>query len=263
MATIQNLEAPRVLEIIRTACASHQFLRYQQVAVDLGRDPRTNARAVAQICDLLDAAAAHARVPLLAMVIVHNAEGEINPMAWKKDSPPGLRDEIIKRSLAHTFVASDFDAIGAALVALKGLGNHAAWRRVIETFGSREALYESLVAGEPMSPDDSAIDDLDSATRQLVVGYEYKRDPAVRARVVERSQGRCEYCNSAGFLRDDGSRYVETHHIIRLADDGADLESNVIALCANHHKEAHFGHGREAMEEEFVAIVSKKLAIER
>lgn len=56
-----------------------------------------------------------------------------------------------------------------------------------------------------------------------------------------RANGACEHCGEAGFVLKDGSIYLETHHIVSLAAGGADLVNNVIALCPNHHREAHYG----------------------
>jgi 5-methylcytosine-specific restriction protein A len=76
---------------------------------------------------------------------------------------------------------------------------------------------------------------------------------------VARSQGLCEYCNKAAFVKDDGTAYIETHHIIALAEDGSDRLWNVIALCAGHHREAHFGAHRIKLEQEFMAILKGKI----
>jgi hypothetical protein len=60
----------------QTACrhllSSHnpRLLTYQTAGQALGRDPVNNSRMVAQVCDLLDAVAALAGVPLLALVMV-------------------------------------------------------------------------------------------------------------------------------------------------------------------------------------------------
>ncbi len=83
------------------------------------------------------------------------------------------------------------------------------------------------------------------------------RDDRVRRRVVERAQGRCEHCGELGFRRADGSHYVEAHHIISLAVQGPDTLDNVIALCPNHHREAHFGEDREQLETQFKVILAK------
>jgi hypothetical protein len=63
------VDAKRLLPILAAAATSHQRLNYQMAAEELGR-PKNNARTVAQVCDLLDAAAALANVPLLALTTV-------------------------------------------------------------------------------------------------------------------------------------------------------------------------------------------------
>jgi 5-methylcytosine-specific restriction protein A len=77
--------------------------------------------------------------------------------------------------------------------------------------------------------------------RRSITGQVYHRDPEVRARVLARAAGRCEFCGSLGFRTTGGSIFLETHHVIPLSENGADAVSNVAALCANHHREAHHG----------------------
>jgi 5-methylcytosine-specific restriction protein A len=78
-----------------------------------------------------------------------------------------------------------------------------------------------------------------------------KRDNKVRAYVIRRAQGHCEYCGIRGFALPDGSYYVETHHIIALGDSGCDMVNNVIALCPTHHRQAHYGADAENLEGKF------------
>lgn len=258
MSIVQHAEARKVLELIRATAPASTALTYQSVAAALGRDPSRSFRAMAQVCDLLDAAAAHAEVPALALVRVHNANGEINPNAWKKNSPPGLREAIIARAQVHQFTDADFTAIKRALVDLAGLGNRAAWKKVLGS-RPRELVFQSLREGRP-APRDDAVSDIgaDDPVTDQVTGIRYRRDPQVRRAVEARSLGRCEYCDDLGFRRSDGSHYVETHHIIALADEGADRVHNVIALCPSHHREAHFGAERQSLEQEFIQIVQRK-----
>jgi hypothetical protein len=82
MSTIQQLEARKLLAVISSAVTTHRLLTYRTAAQALGRDPLTNSRMVAQVCDLLDAAAALAGVPLLALVMVREISGDINRKAW-------------------------------------------------------------------------------------------------------------------------------------------------------------------------------------
>ncbi len=101
-----------------------------------------------------------------------------------------------------------------------------------------------------------AIDDLNDLPPGVVapdktyrMSASYSRNPKIRSFVINRAKGRCEYCGEQGFLMSDSkSYYLETHHIIALADEGEDTVGNVIALCPKHHKEAHFGANRNTLE---------------
>lgn len=76
----------------------------------------------------------------------------------------------------------------------------------------------------------------------------FERDPQVRKYVLERAQGFCEWCGAKGFVTSAGSVYLETHHIQPLCENGDDAVANVIALCPNHHRQAHYGENREKMK---------------
>lgn len=119
MSEIQHAEARKLLKLIETAIADHEApLDYRRSAEALGRDPKTNSRMVAQVCDLLDAAAALAGVPLLALVMVRELSGKINRKAWTRTSVEARhRDAIIDLSLHHHFTAADFKSIAEALEA--------------------------------------------------------------------------------------------------------------------------------------------------
>jgi 5-methylcytosine-specific restriction protein A len=69
----------------------------------------------------------------------------------------------------------------------------------------------------------------------------FMRSAEVRRQVRERSQGKCEWCGEVGFEMSDGRVYIETHHVVALAEGGLDNERNVVALCPKHHREAHYG----------------------
>jgi len=97
-----------------------------------------------------------------------------------------------------------------------------------------------------------AIDDIgtDTPSRVNTSVRTYARDDKIRKAVVRRAEGKCEFCGELGFERPDGTRYLESHHIIFLANDGADRMTNVIALCPKHHREAHFGKRQVDLENE-------------
>lgn len=118
---------------------------------------------------------------------------------------------------------------------------------------ARDVLISDVSAGPVLDAledlDDHPIG-LDRPDRIRKSGYGFQRDPAIRFHVVQRSHGTCEYCGKKGFLMVGGGGYVEAHHIIALADQGPDTLENVIALCPEHHRAAHYGAKRDALEAE-------------
>jgi hypothetical protein len=259
--TLQHDAARKLLPIIVEAAASHRFLTYQTAAESIGR-PKKHARMVAQVCDLLDAAAAFADVPLLALVTVLQADLHINRKAWTdKDTEPWVREAIIKRSQQYTFTRVDFDAIAAALEKLEGKSNRAAWDHLRTFMPAAERKLRLAGVGTALFSD--AIDDLgtDSPAYTTFRGKRYARNPQVRAAVKQRANGKCEYCGEEGFKCADGSRYLECHHILALADEGADRMNNVIAICPRDHREAHFGELHAKIEAEMIAKVKAAEAL--
>lgn len=124
-----------------------------------------------------------------------------------------------------------------------------------------EVSASAVIAGgmPTLRPFSSADDDIDvpppgsdapSRTSSIVSGY--RRDDAVRQYVLRRSGGRCEYCGSKGFELPNGAHYVEAHHVLALSAKGPDRIENVIALCAHHHRQAHYGRDAAALEEAFL-----------
>jgi HNH endonuclease len=112
----------------------------------------------------------------------------------------------------------------------------------------------------------AAIDDISPAEvgnsdpeyRERMTGS-YVRDQEVRRRVVNRANGICEYGGCQTFQKANGQAYLEAHHVISLSEQGPDKLSNVIALCPNHHREAHFGENWQSLQDEFLQTL-KKLA---
>lgn len=70
----------------------------------------------------------------------------------------------------------------------------------------------------------------------------YKRSPYVVAEVLSRANGKCQSCKrDAPFLKEDGTPFLEVHHIEWLSRGGDDSVENAIALCPNCHRQAHYG----------------------
>jgi 5-methylcytosine-specific restriction enzyme A len=94
--------------------------------------------------------------------------------------------------------------------------------------------------------------------RAVVSGMRVIRSQKVREHVIRGAKGQCEFCGKHGFQMKDGRRYLEAHHIILLSSDGSDTVDNVIALCADHHRQAHYGADAEALEQKFIECIKRR-----
>ena len=84
------------------------------------------------------------------------------------------------------------------------------------------------------------------------------RSQAIHLYVLRRADGACETCRAeAPFSRVDGSPYLEPHHVRRLADHGPDHPANVIGLCPNCHRRAHYSVDSKAFNRGLVDRLRK------
>lgn len=109
---------------------------------------------------------------------------------------------------------------------------------------ARDALL--LDAINDLEPDEALLGNATPRSR-LYQTSAYPRDKRIRKNALGRAQGNCEFCGVEGFLMDDGTRYLECHHIQALGDEGPDTVENVIALCPNDHRRAHFAFNRDEL----------------
>ena len=59
----------------------------------------------------------------------------------------------------------------------------------------------------------------------------------------------CPGCNNS-FIKEDGTPYIEVHHIIPLCNGGEDAKWNLAVLCAHHHRKAHYADAKTRIEME-------------
>lgn len=85
--------------------------------------------------------------------------------------------------------------------------------------------------------------------RMDVKRSEFARNPYVVAAAIHRAQNTCEMpgCIAKLFERDDGSSYLEVHHIVPLSEKGLDGLDNVAALCPHCHRQQHHSKDRVAL----------------
>lgn len=82
-------------------------------------------------------------------------------------------------------------------------------------------------------------------------GTVYSRSPEIRRMVLRRAFGHCERCGVLGFQTDKGL-YLETHHVVPLSESGRDATGNMVALCPNCHRKAHFSLERGSLRTELL-----------
>ena len=85
----------------------------------------------------------------------------------------------------------------------------------------------------------------------------YYRSQALKLYVIARSNGICEGCGISAPFQSKSGPYLECHHVHRLADGGPDHPENVVALCPNCHRRAHFSNDARSYNETL-----KKIACE-
>lgn len=112
-----------------------------------------------------------------------------------------------------------------------------------------------------------ALEDLPISTEVLMATIErageavHSAPPVVRERIsqfiergivgekVKRAKGyRCQVCEALGlptmtFVKPDGVPFVEAHHVVPVSTLEQNVlgAANVVVLCANHHRQLHFG----------------------
>lgn len=94
--------------------------------------------------------------------------------------------------------------------------------------------------------------------RVAVNGSAIPRSSQERAKALQRAQGNCEFCRKPGFVTHGGGIYLETHHVISLSENGPDIEWNIVAICADDHRRAHYGDARIQIRRQFVELLINK-----
>lgn len=76
--------------------------------------------------------------------------------------------------------------------------------------------------------------------KREVITSVYERNQHITEYAKQKSKGICQLCNQpAPFCDHSGEPFLETHHIIPLANEGTDSIENVVALCPNCHRKMH------------------------
>lgn len=219
-------------------------------------DLARHGRVLGNIQSRLDFACYQADMPPLGLCVVEHFAN-----AWSREERKWAFPVANMREAARAFIWTPqvFDAIRVNARLLPGQAA-ISWRKELrEKEMDVRRWAEGLVAAQ-----DRAMKPGPNPTEADLAGLERKllgRPPAVRERVsksiergsigtrLKRINGfRCQICEAMGleplgFIKPDGNPYVEAHHAtpVSAMEVGSLSATNIMILCANHHRQMHYG----------------------
>lgn len=120
----------------------------------------------------------------------------------------------------------------------------------VKTLKSKELLeLREAVLSKPSRSDNRAV-----RSR-----HTYYRSEALKLYVIKRSKGICEGCSIQAPFSTRNGPYLECHHVHRVSDGGPDHPTNVVALCPNCHRRAHYSVDAAIFNE---ALKAKAMLVE-
>lgn len=122
----------------------------------------------------------------------------------------------------------------------------------------------NIVAMPASKPERRFVDQfaIEPGEGKMVNRFEYSRSPQVREFVLKRACGFCELCGQKGFTTQAGTIYLETHHVVPLSEQGEDSIANVVAICPNDHRRAHFGEEASDIRQRLLTLLAEMAAEE-
>lgn len=83
------------------------------------------------------------------------------------------------------------------------------------------------------------------STKEVKTIYR-ERNQYIAEYTKERANGICDLCGKEAPFKDKNGRpYLESHHVITLAENGPDAIYNTVAICPNCHRRIHVLHQKE------------------
>lgn len=105
----------------------------------------------------------------------------------------------------------------------------------------------------------------DTPEANLKTGLAIERGPM--GSTVKKANGyKCQICEAMGlhphaFIKPNGVPYVEAHHVTPVSElqIGSLAASNILSVCANHHRQMHYGNVQvNILEAEFAIVIDEQ-----
>ena len=117
-----------------------------------------------------------------------------------------------------------------------------------EKVGCKYTRFHTVKNGRLLNPKKENVIGFKYLTpdRKLKISERMERGPNGK-KVKDHFKNECQICKaqnkpySNSFFKKDGCQYSEAHHVVQLSDKGTDFTENIMCLCANHHKQMHYG----------------------
>jgi hypothetical protein len=175
---------------------------------------------------------------------------------------PALRDPEPRmgRALLHWLVAGDellLGTDGVNIFARKILPTDRAQIAPAEVERAVERVFNEL---DPNYVAARAQQATGQPARAAVQTEQFVRNQFVKEFALDRCGGQCEVpgCTYVPFLKDDGSPFIEVHHVEPLGVGGDDTIHNVAGVCPTCHRRAHYGPDRATFKADLLAVVATR-----
>lgn len=148
------------------------------------------------------------------------------------------------------------------------------FQRITEIVSSKRSIYERISASITVDTIEQIRNLENKYSNALPEVKETVSKRIERGPIAEKIKGlsgyKCQICDFIGespysFLKANGEYYIETHHVIPVAEEGAGVLglSNLMTVCANHHRQLHYGNAVlvENDDEKFVFNVDGTVVV--
>ncbi|MGA4719751.1 HNH endonuclease [Fictibacillus nanhaiensis] len=126
-----------------------------------------------------------------------------------------------------------------------------AYTTILEAGGVNDVLINQMAELERMSSNSNPITLLENLNQKYkgleplkkdkIISSHLDRGRSITDALKQILGAKCQICNWIGFIKTNGERYIEAHHIsqLSLSEKNSLCSDNVILVCPNCHRKVH------------------------